>query len=215
MINTFLYSVYGQGGGEKHKDDPKIAKYRNQWLDKLIVGQSVEAVVTLGRLADQAFQAWKLTPKGQASTVFQQAVTHPTFPESSSASGQTTKPKRWRRCSRIGTWAAGARAAHHATRRAASARALRHRARGCRPRADPGSRPPRGFAAVDAFAQGVGVTRRPTGSAALPTATEEQKDEAEARRSSSPFPPRNAPGTRPPDVGGRRADYAMVIDVSR
>ena len=91
MINTFLYSVYGQGGGEKHKDDPLIAKYRNQWLDKLIVGQSVEAVVTLGRLADQAFQAWRATPKGQASGVFQQAVTHPTYPESSSASGQTTK----------------------------------------------------------------------------------------------------------------------------
>ena len=39
MINTFLYSVYGQGGGERHKNDPKIAKYRNQWLDRLIVGQ--------------------------------------------------------------------------------------------------------------------------------------------------------------------------------
>ncbi len=91
MINTFLYSVYGQGGGERHKNDPKIAKYRNQWLDRLIVGQEVDAVVTLGQLANLAFQAWCATPKGRASTVFQQAITHPTYPESASASGQTTK----------------------------------------------------------------------------------------------------------------------------
>ena len=91
MVNTFLYSVYGQGGGERHKNDPKIAKYRNQWLDRLLVEQDVDAVVTLGRLAAEAFVAWKATPKGQSSTVFQQAITHPTYPESSSASGQTTK----------------------------------------------------------------------------------------------------------------------------
>ena len=161
MINTFLYSVYGQGGGEKHKDDPLIAKYRNQWLDKLIVGQSVEAVVTLGRLADQAFQAWKLTPKGQASDVFQQAVTHPTYPESSSASGQTTKAEAMAKM--LENWNVGLQAlAPHVTtaRRAASARALRHRARGCRSRADPRSSTCPRAAAVDAFAQGMGVTRR-------------------------------------------------------
>src|SRR3954465_8121179 len=27
MVNTFLYSVYGQGGGERHADDPAIAAY--------------------------------------------------------------------------------------------------------------------------------------------------------------------------------------------
>ncbi len=91
MVNAFLYSVYGQGGGERHKNDPKIAKYRNQWLDRLLVEQDVDAVITLGRLAAEAFVAWKATPKGQSSTVFQQAITHPTYPESSSASGQTTK----------------------------------------------------------------------------------------------------------------------------
>ena len=25
LVNTFLYSVYGQGGGERHADDPAIA----------------------------------------------------------------------------------------------------------------------------------------------------------------------------------------------
>ena len=62
MINTFRSSVYGQGGGERHKNDPKIAKYRNQWLDRLIAGQEVDAVVTLGKLANDAFQAWRATP---------------------------------------------------------------------------------------------------------------------------------------------------------
>jgi uracil-DNA glycosylase len=33
MINTFLYSVYGQGGGARHDDDPAIATHRNRWLD--------------------------------------------------------------------------------------------------------------------------------------------------------------------------------------
>ncbi len=161
MINTFLYSVYGQGGGEKHKDDPKIARYRNQWLDKLIVGQSVDAVVTLGRLADQAFQAWRATPSGQASGVFQQAVTHPTFPESSSASGQTTKAEAMAKM--LENWNVGLQAlAPHITQPDAPtpAPALRHAARGRRPRAHPRGRPPRRAPAVDALAQGVGITRR-------------------------------------------------------
>src|SRR6185312_11953809 len=38
MINTFLYSVYGQQGGERHKDDAAIVAYRTQWLDALLAG---------------------------------------------------------------------------------------------------------------------------------------------------------------------------------
>jgi hypothetical protein len=91
MVNTFLYSVYGQGGGERHRDDPVIAAYRNRWLDALLVGRQVEAVVALGRLADLAFTAWRATPAGQSVDVAYRHITHPTFPESSSASGQTTK----------------------------------------------------------------------------------------------------------------------------
>ena len=53
MVNAFLYSVYGQGGGERHADDPAIAAYRNRWLDALLVDTGVEAVVALGRLADR------------------------------------------------------------------------------------------------------------------------------------------------------------------
>ncbi len=55
MINTFLYSVYGQGGGDRHRNDPVIAAYRHRWLDALLAGSSVEVVVALGVLAEQAF----------------------------------------------------------------------------------------------------------------------------------------------------------------
>src|SRR5262249_51246706 len=47
MVNTFVYSVYGQTGGEKHKDDPAIAAYRNRWIDALMAGGRIEAVVSL------------------------------------------------------------------------------------------------------------------------------------------------------------------------
>jgi uracil-DNA glycosylase len=91
MVNTFLYSVYGQGGGERHKDDPVIAGYRNRWLDALLAGGSVEAVVALGGLADFAFLAWKDTPTGQGVDVAYRHITHPTYPESASAAGQKKK----------------------------------------------------------------------------------------------------------------------------
>ena len=83
MINTFLYSVYGQSGGAKHKNDPAIAAYRNRWLDAIFATSGIEAVVNLGQLADNAFQLWKATPSGQATHVVGVHVTHPTQPESS------------------------------------------------------------------------------------------------------------------------------------
>jgi hypothetical protein len=88
MINAFLYSVYGQGGGERHDGDPAIARDRNDWLDALLVGSRVRAVVALGRLADHAFAAWRQTPSGQHADVVYRRITHPTFPESASAAGQ-------------------------------------------------------------------------------------------------------------------------------
>src|ERR1700745_505511 len=57
MVNTFLYSVYGQGGGNKHQNDPAIIQYRNRWLDALIPGTKVEAVVDLGMLGERAWEA--------------------------------------------------------------------------------------------------------------------------------------------------------------
>src|SRR5437879_7152504 len=84
MINTFLYSVYGQGGGERHRADPAIAAYRNRWLDALLTNSEVEAVVALGSLADGAWQAWRRTRSGQHYRGAYAHITHPTQPESSS-----------------------------------------------------------------------------------------------------------------------------------
>ncbi len=84
LINTFLYSVYGQAGGERHKDDPNIVGYRNSWLRSLFGANQIEAVLALGSLADDAWQKWKATPVGQNYSPSYRHVTHPTEPESSS-----------------------------------------------------------------------------------------------------------------------------------
>jgi uracil-DNA glycosylase len=90
MVNTFLYSVYGQAGGERHAHDSAIAAYRNRWLDTLAANNRLEAIITLGGLAETAYQAWKATRNGQSHTIVQAALTHPTYPESAAASGRTT-----------------------------------------------------------------------------------------------------------------------------
>jgi uracil-DNA glycosylase len=82
MVNAFLYSVASQQGGERHRDDPRIAEYRHRWLDALLVDGQVEAVVAFGRLADVAFRRWKATPAGREVTVAYEPVPHPTYPDS-------------------------------------------------------------------------------------------------------------------------------------
>jgi hypothetical protein len=84
MINVFLYSVYGQGGGERHKKDPGIIAYRNRWLQALLIGSRVRAVIAFGGLADLAWKQWKETPDGDASDVAFLVAMHPTYPEGSS-----------------------------------------------------------------------------------------------------------------------------------
>ena len=83
LVNTFLYSVYGSVKARTRRD-PRLVAYRHRWLDALLVGTHVEAVLALGTAADEAWQLWKGTPAGQASAVAYAAVTHPTQPESSS-----------------------------------------------------------------------------------------------------------------------------------
>ena len=90
MVNAFLYSVYGQGGGDRHSHDQEIAGYRNQWLDALLVETEVTAVVTLGRLARTAYTMWADTQPATAARLHLAAVRHPTYPESAArATGQT------------------------------------------------------------------------------------------------------------------------------
>lgn len=96
MINAFVYSVYGQWAGQRHWDAPGVVAYRHAWLDALLVGRRVDAVVAFGRLADQAFRMWAETPAGSSVEVAYSSVPHPTYPESASASGQTTKAEAMR-----------------------------------------------------------------------------------------------------------------------
>jgi hypothetical protein len=93
LVNTFLYSVYGQTRGEKRKDDPGIVEYRNGWLSAIFQSNQIEAVLALGSLADDAWQKWRQTSDGQRQSPPYAHVTHPTEPESSSG-GDPTKLKR-------------------------------------------------------------------------------------------------------------------------
>ena len=83
FINAYLYSVYGSVKAKTRKD-PELIAYRNRWLNALLVGGHIEAVLALGTAADEAWQFWKATPVAQSLKVAYAAVTHPTQPESSS-----------------------------------------------------------------------------------------------------------------------------------
>jgi hypothetical protein len=91
FINTFLYSVFGQAGGEHHVTDAAIASYRNQWIDAIVADQKIEAIMTLGHLADLAYQQWHTTENGAGNTSAYVTVLHPTYPESASRTGSITK----------------------------------------------------------------------------------------------------------------------------
>jgi hypothetical protein len=91
MINTFAYSVYGQGGGSRNVDDPVITGYRNRWLDAIVQDQPIEAVLSLGILAEKAVKLWQAqTTAGHDFPGVVTTMRHPTYPESTSASGQIT-----------------------------------------------------------------------------------------------------------------------------
>jgi uracil-DNA glycosylase len=97
LVNAFLYSVYGQGGGNRHIDDEGISAYRNRWLDTLAGNNALQAILTLGHLADRAYEAWKSTPAGAACGAAYANVIHPTYPESASRSGSITKAEAMQR----------------------------------------------------------------------------------------------------------------------
>ena len=85
MINAFLYSVFGQQGGERHADSEPIIEYRHRWLDALLgEGSRVEAVVAFGHLAHDAFDRWAEAAPGRAAELAVERLTHPTMPEASS-----------------------------------------------------------------------------------------------------------------------------------
>ena len=61
MVNVYLYSVFGQAAGSRRIKDESITAYRNRWLDALLVGTDVTAVLALGDLATTAYAAWAAT----------------------------------------------------------------------------------------------------------------------------------------------------------
>ncbi|MCC6609480.1 MAG: uracil-DNA glycosylase [Burkholderiales bacterium] len=87
MINTYLYSVYGQTGGNAHIGDAGITAYRNQWIKAILDENPVEAVVGFGGLADKAWKAWLASPAAAGRPAMPYVhLMHPTWPESSSQS---------------------------------------------------------------------------------------------------------------------------------
>jgi uracil-DNA glycosylase len=87
MVNAFLYSVYGQSGGEKHADDPAIEAYRARWFGALLGGSPIAAVISFGHLGREAFERWRDGPgAGHAGIPFE-ALTHPTQPEAVAKQG--------------------------------------------------------------------------------------------------------------------------------
>lgn len=91
MVNTYVYSVFGQGRGNKHRNNPRIAAYRNRWLSALFRESEIEAVVALGSLADSAWNAWKETPEGQTVDPKYRKITHPTQPQASGGGHAATR----------------------------------------------------------------------------------------------------------------------------
>ncbi|MEU5363072.1 uracil-DNA glycosylase family protein [Streptomyces sp. NPDC005925] len=87
LINTYLYSVYGQHAGNAHATDPAIAHYRHRWLDALVTHNHIEAIIALGGLADTAFRTWRKDPGSAPYDGTYEHVLHPTYPDSAAASG--------------------------------------------------------------------------------------------------------------------------------
>ena len=87
LVNTFLYSVYGQGNGSSHITDPTISVYRNAWLKAILDQGGIQAVVSLGTLADKSWKQWLKSPDAAGRPLLTyKTVPHPTSPEGAGGS---------------------------------------------------------------------------------------------------------------------------------
>jgi uracil-DNA glycosylase len=79
MINTFAYGIFNQGMAIPHQDDAGILAYRHKWLEAAFAPGKIEAVVTFGTPAFNAWTTFKATPFGQTlnGLAFHKAL-HPT-----------------------------------------------------------------------------------------------------------------------------------------
>ena len=88
MANTFLYSVYGQPRREEVEElMQRTARYRKRWLDALLDGTAVKAVVGFGALAKDAFERWQKTASGKRFVGHFEPLTHPTMPDATARPG--------------------------------------------------------------------------------------------------------------------------------
>lgn len=79
MVNAFLYGIYHQGMALPHLHDPEIVAYRHRWFAAALAPGRVEAVVTFGNPAFEAWRAFVESPEGAgAADVFHQRALHPT-----------------------------------------------------------------------------------------------------------------------------------------
>ena len=66
MINAFLYGIYNQDMALPHLNDVDIQAYRQLWLEAAFEPGKIEAVVTFGTPAFNAWKAFTATPAGQS-----------------------------------------------------------------------------------------------------------------------------------------------------
>jgi hypothetical protein len=102
MVNVYLYSVFGQAAGTRRITDEPIAAYRNRWLDALLVGTSVTAVLALGDLAAKAYAMWAATQPATAAALHLSAIRHPTYAEGSARA--TGKPLAETTAAQLANW---------------------------------------------------------------------------------------------------------------
>lgn len=78
MINAFVYGIFNQNMALPHLNDPDIQAYRHKWLEAAFATGKIEAVVTFGTPAFNAWTAFKATPAGQGVNVAFHKALHPT-----------------------------------------------------------------------------------------------------------------------------------------
>ena len=91
LLNAFVYSVYGQHSADAHRDDAAIAAYRNRWMDAVLRGTRIKAVIAFGRSADVAFRMWREHAGEAAEDVLFERLLHPTFPDAAAGEDEAKK----------------------------------------------------------------------------------------------------------------------------
>jgi hypothetical protein len=91
LLNAFVYSVYGQPSADRHGDDADIAAYRHRWMDAVLDGTGVEAVITFGRSADVALRLWRRHAGVDTQQLPSEKLLHPTFPDAAAKEDEVKK----------------------------------------------------------------------------------------------------------------------------